>query len=58
MLEHPIDGLVFASKAEQLLVVRTHGNGAVAGALLGSVSQGVLHHANSSIAVVPSVTDG
>ena len=35
------------------LAVRTHGQHAATGTLLGSVSQGVLHHAACPVAVVP-----
>ncbi|MFL6161427.1 MAG: universal stress protein [Jatrophihabitantaceae bacterium] len=52
--EHPVDGLIGASLAQQLLVVGSHGRHAMAGTLLGSVSQGVLHHASCPVAVVPT----
>jgi nucleotide-binding universal stress UspA family protein len=52
--EHPPDGLLLTSQAQHLLVVGTHGRHAMAGALLGSVSQGVLHHATCPVAVVPT----
>jgi len=57
---HPVGGLVEASLSEYLLVVAKLGRGARAGSLLGSVSQGVLHHANCPVAVVPvsGVGDG
>jgi nucleotide-binding universal stress UspA family protein len=53
---HPVDGLVAASHAQHLLVVGTRGRGAVTGLLLGSVSQGVLHHATCPVAVVGSLS--
>jgi nucleotide-binding universal stress UspA family protein len=49
-----IPGLVANSTEESLLVVGTRGRHALAGTLLGSVSQGVLHHAVCPVAVVPS----
>ncbi|PZS15468.1 MAG: universal stress protein [Pseudonocardiales bacterium] len=52
--EHPVAGLIAASNAQHLLVVGTRGRHALAGTLLGSVSQGVLHHATCPVAVVPS----
>ena len=52
--EHPIGGLVLTSSAEYLLVVGTTGHHALPGALLGSVSQGVLHRATCPVAVVPT----
>jgi nucleotide-binding universal stress UspA family protein len=52
--EHPATGLVTESSAAQLLVVGSHGRHALAGALLGSVSQAVLHHATCPVAVVPT----
>ncbi|MBI3688728.1 MAG: universal stress protein [Actinobacteria bacterium] len=52
--DHPVSGLVAESAAQQLLVVGGHRRHAVAGSLLGSVSQGVLHHADCPVAVVPT----
>lgn len=52
--DHPVTGLVAASTAQHLLVVGTRGRSPLAGTLLGSVSQGVLHHATCPVAVVPS----
>ncbi|MEU7696542.1 universal stress protein [Microbispora hainanensis] len=51
---HPVDALVQASRAAGLLVVGSHGRGAVGSAMLGSVSRGVLHHAECPVAVVRS----
>jgi nucleotide-binding universal stress UspA family protein len=51
--DHPVAGLVAASTAQHLLVVATHSRHALSGTLLGSVSQGVLHHATGPVAVVP-----
>lgn len=48
--EHPVAGLVAASAGHDLLVVGSHGQHAVA--RIGSVSQGVLHHARCPVAVV------
>jgi nucleotide-binding universal stress UspA family protein len=50
---HPVVGLVEQSRAQDLLVVGRHGDHPLAGALLGSVSQGVLHHASCPVAIVP-----
>lgn len=52
--EHPVTGLLEASTAQYLLVVARRGRHTRAGALLGSVSQSVLHHASCPVAVVPS----
>jgi nucleotide-binding universal stress UspA family protein len=51
--EHPVEGLIAASNGQNLLVVGTHNRGATVGTLLGSVSQGVLHHATCPVVLVP-----
>jgi nucleotide-binding universal stress UspA family protein len=50
--DHPVAGLVAESAAQELLVVGAHSRHAGMAALLGSVSQGVLHHATCPVAVV------
>jgi nucleotide-binding universal stress UspA family protein len=47
-----VGALVTASMGQELLVVGTHGRHALPGSMLGSVSQGVLHHAHCSVALV------
>ncbi|MEO3789551.1 universal stress protein [Nonomuraea sp. B10E15] len=49
---HPVDALTDASERADLLVVGSHGRGALSAMLLGSVSRGVLHHARCPVAVV------
>ncbi|GAA3012750.1 universal stress protein [Streptosporangium longisporum] len=51
---HPVDALVEASEGSDMLVVGSHGRGALSSLLLGSVSRGVLHHARCTVAVVRS----
>jgi nucleotide-binding universal stress UspA family protein len=53
MEEHAVTGLVLESANAYLLVVGSHGRHALSGTLLGSVSQGVLHHATCPVAVLP-----
>jgi nucleotide-binding universal stress UspA family protein len=55
--DHPAAGLVTESLNQNLLVVGSHGHHALAGTLLGSVSQGVLHHAYCPVAVVPTASN-
>ncbi|WP_030911332.1 universal stress protein [Streptosporangium amethystogenes] len=51
---HPVEALTKASTGSDLLVVGSHGRGALGSLLLGSVSRGVLHHAHCAVAVVRS----
>ncbi|MEV6113128.1 universal stress protein [Streptomyces sp. NPDC052109] len=50
---HPVQALTDASAGSLGLVVGTRGHGGFTGMLLGSVSQGVLHHARCPVIVVP-----
>lgn len=50
--EHAVDALVSASAAQALLVIGEKSRHPDVGTLLGSVSQGVLHHATCPVAVV------
>lgn len=50
---HPVAVLAEASKHALALVVGTRGAGGFAGMLLGSVGQGVLHHARCPVVTVP-----
>lgn len=53
----PVQVLLEAGREADLLVVGTRGRGSVAGALLGSTSQGVLHHTKVPLMVVPDLDD-
>ncbi|WP_457965326.1 universal stress protein [Arthrobacter sp. D1-29] len=53
----PVEVLVEESRHVELVVVGTRGRGGFAGMLLGSTSDGVLHHAKGPILVVPDRED-
>jgi len=50
---HPSTELVAQARDAELLVVGSRGRGATASVLLGSVSQGVAHHARCPLVIVP-----
>lgn len=54
---HPVEALREAATGADLLVVGSHGHGTLAGMVLGSVSQGLIHHAPCPLAVVRSASD-
>ncbi|HEU5268661.1 MAG TPA: universal stress protein [Jatrophihabitans sp.] len=56
--DHPVAGLVAASEGQDLLVVGSRSRHARVAALLGSVSQGVLHHAACPVAIIHPGADG
>jgi nucleotide-binding universal stress UspA family protein len=53
----PVDVLVEVSRTVELLVLGTRGRGGFTGMLLGSTSDGVLHHAKGPVMVVPDHAD-
>ena len=52
MSGHPASILVDLSKDAEMVVVGSHGRGAVARRLLGSVSTGLVHHGHCPVAVI------
>src|SRR6478672_2241609 len=53
----PVDILVDASRHVELVVLGTRGRGGFTGMLLGSTTDGVLHHAKGPVMVVPDRDD-
>ncbi len=53
----PVEVLIEATKTSELLVLGTRGRGGFAGMLLGSTTDGVLHHAKGPVMVVPDKED-
>ncbi|MHA7190165.1 universal stress protein [Arthrobacter sp. MDT2-16] len=53
----PAEVLIEASASSELLVVGTRGRGGFTGMLMGSTSQGVLHHARGPVLIVPDKAD-
>jgi len=53
----PVDVLVEESRHVELVVLGTRGRGGFTGMLLGSTSDGVLHHAKGPVMVVPDRED-
>lgn len=53
-----VQALVTASTDAAMIVVGTHGHGPAMGALLGSVSNGLLHKATVPVVVVPPIDPG
>ena len=48
---------VEAGKAADLIVVGTRGRGGIAGMILGSTSQGILHNTQVPVMIVPQIED-
>lgn len=57
MQDDPVEALTRASRDADLIVVGSRGRGGVRGLIMGSTSQGVLHHAKVPVAVLPPHSD-
>ena len=55
---HAAEALVVASAGARMLVVGSRGRGAMAGLVLGSVSQAAIYHAQCPVLVVRSAHTG
>ncbi|MGG5174380.1 universal stress protein [Pseudarthrobacter sp. J1763] len=53
----PVEVMVEASREAELVVLGTRGRGGFAGMMLGSTSDGVLHHSKGPVMVVPDRED-
>ncbi|WP_427016177.1 universal stress protein [Pseudarthrobacter sp. P1] len=53
----PVEVLIEASRSSELVVLGTRGRGGFAGMLLGSTTDGVLHHAKGPVMVVRDAED-
>jgi nucleotide-binding universal stress UspA family protein len=54
LYSHPVDALVDASAEARMIVVGSHGRGALGRLLMGSVSRGLIEHAHCPVAVIHS----
>jgi nucleotide-binding universal stress UspA family protein len=57
MQADPVEALLKAGEDADLVVVGSRGRGGVRGLVMGSTSQGVLHHARGPVAVLPPHSD-
>nr|WP_026556670.1 universal stress protein [Arthrobacter sp. 35W] len=53
----PVEVLIDATRSSELVVLGTRGRGGFAGMLLGSTTDGVLHHAKGPVMVVKDIED-
>ncbi len=55
---HPAEHILRLSADANLIVLGARGRGGFAGMLIGSVSQTVLHHAETPVAIIPAAAQG